>query len=99
MVLDSGPTDLNEYGLKGQIKTMKSILYTTGKKVDGEWKTKEKDLYGISEYYYNETGNIDTNSSYNSVYTYAGKGYPIKETRTFYSGKVEEYKFFYIEPK
>ncbi|MCH2234464.1 MAG: hypothetical protein MK078_09450 [Crocinitomicaceae bacterium] len=39
---------------------MKSIRYATGKKVNDTWKTKEEDLYGISEYYFNEVGNIDS---------------------------------------
>ena len=56
----SGPTDLNEYGLKGRIRTMKSMRYTTGEKINDDWKTEEKNLFGISEYFYNEVGNIDS---------------------------------------
>jgi len=55
-----GPTDLKEYGFKGEVKTIVSKRYVGISKKNGEWEYSKDDLFAISIYHFNKEENIET---------------------------------------
>ena len=54
-----GPTDLKEYGFKGEVKTIVSKRYVGISKKNGEWEYSKDDLFAISIYHFNKEENIE----------------------------------------
>ncbi len=57
-VLENKPTDLKEYGFKGEVKSVTTINYNDLEQIDGAWNINEDKVISKWEMTFNKEGNI-----------------------------------------